>query len=386
MDNFTFQAQTKLIFGKGTELQVGAEAARYGKKVLLHYGGGSIKKTGLYDRLIDSLKKAGLTVFELPGVQPNPRLSLVRKGIELCRNEGVDFVLAVGGGSVIDSAKAIAFGTVADIDVWKFYLEGIPVTKSLPVGTVLTIPAAGSEGSPDSVLSDEEHKRKLAAHGDIVRPVFSILNPELTMTLPMFQTAAGMSDMFAHIMERYFTSTENVDFIDHMAEGAMRGILNNSYKVLKDPNNYDYRAEIMLAGFLAHNGILGIGREGDWMSHDIEHELSAMWDVTHGEGLAIIFPAWMKYVYKNDIPRFARFSKEVFGITDQDEEQRIHKMIEKLKEWYRTLGLKTALSEYEFFDEDKIPVMARRCVPDGARGAKTKLSSADIEAIYRLAI
>ncbi len=387
MENFSFQAHTKIIFGKGTEAQAGAESARFGKKVLLHYGGGSIKKTGLYDRVMKSLKAAGLTVFELPGAQPNPRLSLVRKGIEICRKEGVELVLAVGGGSVIDSAKAIAFGTLADRDVWEFYTDNIPVTEALPMATILTLPAAGSEGSPDTVVSNEETERKLAAHGDVIRPVFSILNPELTLTLPSFQTAAGISDMFAHIMERYFTATEEVDFIDNLAEGAMRGIQDNSRKLMADPDNYDYRAEIMLAGLLAHNGILGLGRSEDWMSHNIEHELSALWDMTHGEGLAIIFPAWMKYVYKNDIPRFARFAKNVFGIEEADEEKSILKMIETLKEWYRFLGLKTSLSDFDFFDESKIPLMAERCLPDGAvGGAKTKLKAKDVEAIFRLAV
>ncbi len=387
MENFSFQAHTKILFGRGTEEQVGTEASAFGKKILLHYGGGSIKKTGLYDKVMKSLTGAGLSVFELPGAQPNPRLSLVRKGIEICRKEGVELVLAVGGGSVIDSAKAIALGSVAKRDVWDFYTEEIPVTEALPMATILTLPAAGSEGSPDSVVSNEETERKLAAHGDVIRPVFSILNPELTLTLPSFQTTAGISDMFAHIMERYFTSTKEVDFIDNLAEGAMRGIQKNSRKLMSDPDNYDYRAEIMLAGLLAHNGILGLGRDEDWMSHNIEHELSALWDVTHGEGLAIVFPAWMKFVYKNDIPRFARFAKNVFDIEEADEEKSILKMIKTLQEWYRFLGLKTTLSEFDFFDESKIPLMAERCLPDGAvSGAKTKLTAKDVESILRLAV
>lgn len=386
MENFTFQTHTKIIFGKNTETAVGEEVARFGRKVLLHYGGGSIRKSGLYERVMTSLRDAGIAVTELPGAQPNPRLSLVRKGIELCRTEKIDFILAVGGGSVIDSAKAIAFGAVSDIDVWDYFLRNIPVTEALPVGTILTLPAAGSEGSPDTVVSDEINQRKLAAHGDVIRPVFSILNPELTTTLPTFQTAAGMSDMFAHIMERYFTSTEHVDFIDHLAEGAMKSIRKNSTKVLAEPQNYDYRAEIMLAGVLAHNGILGLGRDEDWLSHDIEHELSAMWDVTHGEGLAIVFPAWMTYVYKNDMPRFSRFATKVFGITVGTDEEKITAMIEQLKAWYRSMGLKTALSEYDFFDADRIPQMAKLCIPEGTKGAKSKLNSKDVEAILRLAI
>ena len=387
MQNFEFHPTTKILFGKDTQVQVGKETAVFGKKVLLHYGGGSIKKSGLYDTVIASLKDAGVEFVELGSVQPNPRLSLVREGIELCRREDVDFVLAVGGGSVIDSAKAIAFGVPFAGDVWQeFFVNQVPVTKALPVGTILTIPAAGSEASPHTVISDEENERKLAAHGAGMLPVFSILNPELTKTLPDYQTACGAVDMHAHIMERYFTNTEDVDFTDHLCEGAMRSIIKNSVKVLAEPDNYGLRAELMLAGMIAHNDVLGLGREGDWMTHDIEHELSAIWDVTHGEGLSILFPAWIKYVWKNNPGRFVRFAEEVFGIKDGSDQEKIEGAIAALKAWYVSLGLKTSLGELEHFDESKIDLMAQRCVTGGCRGGLVKLNKEGVANVYRLAL
>ena len=387
MLNFVFHPTTKVIFGRETEKEVGVEVARHGKKALLHYGGGSIKKSGLYDRVIASLKDANIEVVELGGVQPNPRISLVREGIELCRTEGVDFVLAVGGGSVIDSAKAIAFGVPSSNDVWdEFFIKQTPVTDALPVGTILTLPAAGSEASPHTVISDEVNERKLAAHGAGMLPVFSILNPELTQTLPAYQTACGASDMLAHTMERYFSNTQDVNLTDELCEGAMRSILLNGPKVLAEPDHYGYRAELMLAGMIAHNDVLGLGREADWMTHDMEHELSAIWDVTHGEGLSILFPAWITYVYKNNIPRFVRFAEKVLGIADGDDNEKVLAAVAAMRAWYTALGLATTLSELKCFEAEKIDLMAERCVPEGARGGLTKLSKSDVAAIYRLAL
>ncbi len=387
MENFEYYMPVKVIFGKDTETQVGAEVKRFGKKVLLHYGGGSIKRSGLYDKIVESLNKDGIEFVELGGVEPNPRLSLVRKGIDICKTQGIDLVLAVGGGSVIDSAKAIAFGALSDKDVWEeFYLNKVPVEESLPVGVVLTIPAAGSECSRGTVISNEETQRKLPARGPAILPKFAILNPELTKTLPAFHTACGASDMIAHIMERYFTNTEHVDLTDRMCEATMTCIIDNALLVIENPDNYDYRAEIMLCGTIAHNNSLGIGRVQDWMSHGMEHELSAVYDVAHGEGLAIIFPAWIKYCSTVNMPRFVRFAEKVCGITQGSDEEKVDLAVEYLRNWYSKLGLKTKLSDYDFFDEAVIESMAKACIDEGIWGGIKEFTVEDIIAIYKLAL
>ncbi len=387
MENFEYYMPVNVIFGRGTESQTGSEASKFGKKILLHYGGGSIKRSGLYERVVASLKDAGLEIFELGGVQPNPRLSLVREGIAICKRESIDLILAVGGGSVIDSAKAIGFGAVSDKDVWEeFYLNKVPVEASLPVGVVLTIPAAGSECSHGTVISNEDTKQKMPARGPAVLPVFAILNPELTVTLPDFQTACGASDMIAHIMERYFTNTEHVDLTDRMCEATMRCIIDNTPLVLENPDNYDYRAEIMLCGTLAHNNSLGIGRVQDWFSHGLEHQLSAIYDVPHGEGLAIIFPAWIKYCSIVNLPRFVRYAEKVWGITEGTAEEKVDAAVAALKAWYVKIGLKTRLSEYDFFDPENIPVMARGVIAEGGWGGIKEFTVEDAESILQLAL
>ncbi len=387
MENFEYYMPVNVIFGRGTESQTGSEASKFGKKILLHYGGGSIKRSGLYERVVASLKDAGLEIFELGGVQPNPRLSLVREGIAICKRESIDLILAVGGGSVIDSAKAIGFGAVSDKDVWEeFYLNKVPVEASLPVGVVLTIPAAGSECSRGTVISNEDTKQKMPARGPAVLPVFAILNPELTVTLPDFQTACGASDMIAHIMERYFTNTEHVDLTDRMCEATMRCIIDNTPLVLENPDNYDYRAEIMLCGTLAHNNSLGIGRVQDWFSHGLEHQLSAIYDVPHGEGLAIIFPAWIKYCSTVNMPRFVRYAEKVWGITEGTAEEKVDAAVAALKAWYVKIGLKTRLSEYDFFDPENIPVMARGVIAEGGWGGIKEFTVEDAESILQLAL
>ena len=387
MENFEYYLPVKVIFGKDTESQAGSEARKYGKKVLLHYGGGSIKRYGLYDSVMASLKDAGLEVFELSGVEPNPKLALVRKGIDICKNEGVDLILAVGGGSVIDSAKAIAFGAVSDKDVWdEFYVNHVLVEKSLPVGVVLTIPAAGSECSGGTVVSNEETKQKMPARGPAVLPKFSILNPELTKTLPDFQTACGASDMMAHIMERYFTNTEHVDLTDRMCEATMKCIIDNTLLVLENPDNYDYRAEIMLCGTIAHNNSLGIGRVQDWFSHGLEHQLSAIYDVAHGEGLAIIFPAWIKHCSTVNVPRFVRYAEKVWGITEGSDEEKIDAAIAALKEWYTKIGLKTKLTDYDFFDKKEVQTMAKAVIDEGIWGGIKKFTIEDALSILNLAL
>ncbi len=385
MENFIYQNQTKIIFGKDTENQIGEEIKNYSKKILLHYGKSSIKKSGLYDRVIESLKNSRVEYIELSGVVPNPRLSLVREGIKLCRENNIDFILAVGGGSVIDSAKAIALGVCYEGDVWDFFSKQIQIEKALPVGVILTIPAAGSESSRATVITNEEEGRKIGIGNEILRPKFSILNPTLTITLPDFQTACGVVDMMTHVMERYFTNTKNVDFIDELSEATLRSIIKNCRKVLKEPNNYEYRAEIMWAGAVAHNGFLGTGREEDWASHEIEHELSAFYDVAHGAGLAVIFPVWMKYVYKHDTKRFVQFAKNVFGIKEGTDEQIALKGIESTKDFFKEIGLPTTLKELDI-DDKNLEEMAKKCVGEDSIGNFLKLNKNDVLKIYKLAL
>ncbi|MDD4700366.1 MAG: iron-containing alcohol dehydrogenase, partial [Oscillospiraceae bacterium] len=318
MNDFTFYSPTYFVFGKNKEIEAGKYIKRFGgSKVLIHYGGGSVVRSGLLDRVKESLSKENISFVELGGVQPNPRSGLVYKGIELCRNEKVDFILAVGGGSTIDSSKAIAAGTVYDGDFWDFY-KGLTITKALPVGTILTIAAAGSEGSANSVITNEEGMFKRGAGGEAIRPVFSILNPELTMTLPAYQTACGATDIIAHVFERYFTNTKDVEITDRLCEAVLLTMIKLVPKVIANPHDYEARANIMWAGMVAHNNLCGVGREQDWASHGIEHELSAVYDCAHGAGLAVVFPAWMTYVYKHDINRFAQMAVNVWGCVMDD--------------------------------------------------------------------
>jgi len=387
MQNFQYQMPTKIIFGKGTEDQVGQESALFSKRILLHHSGGHAVKSGLLDRVKASLKSAGVEWVELDGVQPNPRLSLVYKGIDIVKKEKLEFILAVGGGSVIDSAKAIAMGAVDEGDVWDFFERKRAVTKALPLGTVLTIPAAGSESSESTVITNEAGPWKRGAGSDHIRPVFSILNPELSYSLPAFQTACGISDMMAHIMERYFTTEPNVELTDELCEGALRTIVRNARKIfLGGERNYDARAEIMWAGALAHNNLLGTGRIGDWSSHNIGHELSALYDIAHGASLSIVFPAWMTYNLKVDTKRFARFAAKVWGVDGAfyDFEQAAKEGILRMKDFFRSIGLPVSFAEAKL-DTSRIGEMAERTVKFGPFGSYRKLEEKDVEAIYRIA-
>jgi alcohol dehydrogenase len=386
VENFIFQNATKIIFGKGTEAETGKETSRFARKVLLHYGGGSIRKSGLYDRVCRSLKDAGVEFIELAGVKPNPRLSLVHEGIRICRQNTIDFILAVGGGSVIDSAKAIAIGVPYQGDVWDFYMKKAPVKESLPLGVVLTIPAAGSESSNGSVITKEEGMFKKDAGGECMRPKFAIMNPELTFTLPPYQTACGAADIMAHVMERYFTRVSAVDFTDRLCEATLRTIIENVPVALAQPDDYDARAEIMWASTIAHNDLLGTGRVGDWASHMIEHELSGIYDVAHGAGLAVVFPAWMKHVYKGDVNRFARFAARVWGVEPRFDwpERTALEGIGRTKSFFRDIGLPTSLQELGVKD-DRMEEMARKATEKGPVGNFTKLGARDVLSIYRLA-
>ncbi len=387
MENFEFYSPTRIIFGRGTEEKVGELTKEYGTKVLLHYGGGSIKKYGLYDKVVKSLQDAGVDFIELGGVQPNPRLGLVKEGIKICRENDIDFILAVGGGSVIDSAKAISLGVPYEGDVWDFFMGKALPEKNLPVGVVLTIPAAGSESSNSVVITKEEGLLKRSCNNDINRPVFAIMNPELSFTLPPYQTASGVVDMMAHIMERYFTHQTDVDLTDGLCESMLKTIMKNALIVMEEPDNYDARAELMWAGTLAHNGLVGTGRIGDWASHAIEHELSAMYDVAHGAGLAVVFPAWMKYVYKHNVNRFAQFAVNVFNV-DYDfanPERTALEGIRRLMDFFRRIGMPTNLEELGIPD-DRLEEMASKCKrPNNGRlGYFVPLTEEDILEILKL--
>jgi hypothetical protein len=388
MENFEFRNPTKIVFGRGAEDKVGAEAAAYSKKILLHFGGGSIKKTGLFDRVTTSLRKAGVDWVELGGVLPNPRLSLVYEGVRLCKTHGLGLVLAVGGGSAIDSAKAIAMGAVTESDVWDFYLgKGAP-TAALPVGTVLTLPAAGSEASTGTVITKEEGRLKRAVNSELIYPRFSILNPELAFTLPAFQVACGAVDIMAHLMERYFTNVEHVAFTDRLLEATMKTIIANAPLVLENRRNYDAWAEVMWAGTIAHNNLLNTGRVGDWGSHDIEHEISGIYDVAHGAGLAVVFPAWMKFVLHHDLRRFVQWAVRVWNVELNafDPEAVAREGVARMEAFFRSFGLGTTLGELGVKD-DRIDEMADKCTDGGARavGNFVKLDRAAVAKILRLA-
>ncbi len=389
MNDFVFQNATKVIFGKNTETQTGKECAAIGKRVLLHYGGGSIKKSGLYERILSSLKAENIEVTELSGVKPNPRLSLVKEGIEICRKQNIDMILAVGGGSVIDSAKAIGVGYHYQGDVWDFYDYKCAPEKMLPLGVVLTIPAAGSETSPSSVITYEEKQLKRGLTAMCMRPDFCILNPELTFSLPANQTANGVSDMLAHTMERYFSPTPNVALTDRLLEGMMKTIIEQGSLVMREPDNYDARAEIMLCGMICHNDMLDVGRRTDWASHGIEHEISAISDVAHGAGLSIVFPAWMKHVYKTNPLRFEQFASRVFNI-DHDlkkPERMVLDAIAALESFYKSISLPVRLSEIGM-GADRIDEMARKATWNDTvtLGGFKVLKEADVKEILRLAL
>ncbi|NLM12012.1 MAG: iron-containing alcohol dehydrogenase [Clostridiaceae bacterium] len=386
MNNFTFQCPTKIIFGRGTEDQAARELKPYGNKVLLHYGGGSIKKSGLYSKVVKSLKDEDFEIFELSGVKPNPRLSMVYEGIKLCREKNIDCILAVGGGSVIDSAKAIAVGVPYNGDVWDFFIGKAMPEAVIPLGVILTLPATGSEASNSCVITNEDGWYKRGLNIDLIRPKFSILNPELTYTLPPFQTACGVADIMAHVMERYFTNTPHVELTDRLCEATLRTVIKNTPVVMENPRDYDARAEIMWAGTIAHNGLLGTGRQEDWTSHKIEHELSGIYDIAHGAGLAVVFPAWMKYVYKINVNRFVQYAKKVWDVETNlsDPEATALEGIKRLEQFFKSIGLPTTLKELDI-PSDRFEEMAQKCVKFTPIGGLKRMTSEDIVNILNLA-
>lgn len=388
MNNFTFFSPTYFVFGKDEENNAGKYVKRFGgSKVLIHYGGGSVVRSGLLERVKNSLQEQGIASVELGGVKPNPRSGLVYEGIELCRKENVDFVLAVGGGSTIDSAKAIAAGTVYEGDFWDFYM-GKPVTKALPVGTILTIAAAGSEGSPDSVITKEEGMLKRGASGEAYRPVFSILNPALTQTLPAYQTACGITDIMAHLFERYFTNTRDVEVTDRVIEGLLMTMIHEAPKVIADPNDYQARANIMWAGMIAHNNCCGVGRDQDWASHALEHELSALYDCAHGAGLAVVFPAWMEYTMHHDVMRFAQVASRVWGcpMDFQNPEVTAKAGILAFRNFLKSIGMPQSITEFGGKEED-VAYLAHTAAYGNGNGGRlgsfVSLSEEDMANIYQ---
>ena len=392
MFGFKYFTPTKVVFGRETEYRV-AELIREfgGTKVLLHYGGGSVIRSGLLARVTKCLDEAGIAYITLGGAVPNPRLSLVYEGIELCKKEGVDFLLAVGGGSAIDSAKAIGYGVANEGDVWDFYDYKRKAKGCLPLGVILTIAATGSEMSDSSVITKEEGLVKRGYSSDYCRPRFAILNPELTMTLPDYQTACGCTDIMMHTMERYFTNGGNMEITDSMAEGLLRTVKECAKVLAKNPNNYDARAEVMWAGSLAHNGLTGCGNDGgDWMTHKLEHELGGLYDVAHGAGLAAIWGSWARYVYKNCLPRFKRFALNVMGVANEGSDEEIAlRGIEAMEDFYREIKMPTNLRELGVkATEEDLKVMAHKCAVgvNGGMGSARFLREEDMLAIYRMSI
>ena len=391
MENFTFYSPTFFAFGKDTENEAGAYVKRFGgSKVLIHYGGSSAKRSGLLDRVKKSLEKEGLKYVELGGVKPNPRSGLVYEGIDLCKKEGVDFILAVGGGSTIDSSKAIAAGGLYDGDFWDFY-SGKYIEEALPVGTILTISAAGSEGSPDSVITKEEGMFKRGASGNAIRPKFSILNPALTQTLPPYQTAAGITDIMAHLYERYLTNSKDVEVTDRLIEALLLTMKYEGKRVIKDPDDYEARANIMWAGMMAHNHSCGVGRSQDWNSHNIEHELSALYDCAHGAGLAVTMPAVFKYVMNHDIMRFAKVAVRVWGCEmDFDHPERTAlEGIEAFQKFLISIGMPKNFKELGAKKEDipkLVNVLCRGDGRDGTISGFVTLNEEDCTKIYEMMV
>jgi len=387
LENFIYQNQTKIIFGRKTQDLAGKQSSEFAGRLLLHYGEGSIKKSGLYDEVIASLEKENIKIFELGGVKPNPGLGLINEGSRLCKENNIDFILAVGGGSVIDSAKGISVGAPYKGDnMWDFVEGKAKTGKALPIGVVLTIPAAGSESSNIAVITKEDGMIKKGYHNDILRPRFAILNPELTFTLPLFQMACGAADIMAHVMERYFTINKHVDLTDRLCEATLKTVIENAPLIMKNTRDYDPRAELMWSGTIAHGDLLSTGRIGDWGSHKIVHELGSMYEATHGAALAVIFPAWMKYVYKKDIDRFYQFSVRVFDIDPcfGSREDIVIKGIEKLQDFFSGLGLPRTLKDLNI-GKDKFEEMAVKATRLGPIGKYIELNKKDIEKIYDLA-
>lgn len=391
MKNFEYYAPTKVVFGRGTENEVGKLVKEQGgSRVLVHFGGGSAVKSGLIDRVCQSLEQEGISYVKLGGVQPNPRLSLAREGIELCKRETVDFLLAVGGGSVIDSAKCIGYGLANEGDVWDFYAHKRQARGCMPIGAVLTIAAAGSEMSRSSVITNEDGWIKRGYNDDLSRCRFAVMDPELTYTLPAYQTASGCVDILMHTMERYFTKEEGTELTDSLAEGLLRTVMHCAGVLMKEPENYEARAQVMWAGSLSHNGLLGCGMEEDWASHQLEHELSASFDVAHGAGLAAVWGSWARYVYLQKPERFAQYAVNVMGVPMDysHPEKTALEGIQRTEQFFREIGMPASIHEMGIqLTEEQIKELALKCSNHDGRtiGGFRILDRGDMEEIYRMA-
>jgi alcohol dehydrogenase YqhD (iron-dependent ADH family) len=391
MQNFEYYSPTKVIFGKGAEEHVGEEIKKLNvKKVLVHFGGQSARKSGLIDKVEKLLEEASIQYVTLGGVVPNPRLSLVRKGIELCAKEGVDFILAVGGGSVIDSSKAIAYGLAnRDVDVWDLYIRKAQVKGCLPVGAILTISAAGSETSNSSVITNEDGNIKRGLGSDLARPKFAIMNPELTYSLPIYQVTCGIVDIMMHTLDRYFTCSKGNEMTDSIAEALLRVAIKNGKIAFKDKTDYDAMSELMWAGSLSHNNLTGLGAAGDFSTHQLGHELSGMFDVAHGASLSAVWGSWARYVYKENISRFAQYARNVWNINDGTEEEIALAGIKATEDYFKSLNMPISITELECgkLSEDVLEELAYRCSFKETReiGSFKKLNKADMLKIYAAA-
>lgn len=387
MRNFDYFNPTKLIFGRGTVEKLREEVPKYGNKVLLVYGGGSIKRNGLYDQVINILKEINVSIFEVSGVEPNPRISTVRKGVEICKQEGIEFLLAVGGGSVIDCTKAIAAGSKYDGDAWDLVVKKAPVLHALPFGTILTLAATGSEMNSGSVITNWETKEKYGWGSPLVFPKFSILDPVNTFSVPKNQTIYGMVDMMAHVFEHYFHLEENTPLQDRFCESILQTVIETAPKLLNDLENYEYRETILYCGTLALNGMVSMGFRGDWATHNLEHAVSAVYDIPHGGGLAILFPNWMKHNLHVKPERFKQFAVRVFDVdpTGKTDEEVGLEGIEQLRAFWTSIGAPSRLADYNI-DDSKMDMLVDRAMKNGEFGVFNRLNAKDVEAIYRASL
>jgi alcohol dehydrogenase len=388
MQDFEFFSQTRLIFGKDSLSKLPGELSKFGKTVLLVTGGKSVHASGLYDRVMGDLKKTGKRIFEVKGVQPNPRVTSVREGVAICKKEKVDLVLGVGGGSAIDAAKGMAAGALYSGDVWDLYQYKAPTNEALPIGCVLTLAATGTEMNGNSVVSNLETGEKFGLVTPLaLQPRFSILDPQTTTTLPPDQTANGCVDIMAHVFEQYFSHTEETPLQDRLAESILSTMVENSRKAVKNPKDYDTRANIMWCGTMALNGIIGVGKAGDWATHGMEHELSAAYDIAHGAGLAILFPQWMKHVLDSGVPKFKQCAQRVWGVKVDGKSDKDVALegIERTKAFFKEIGAPVSLREVNI-DDKKIPDMAKRATRNGPLGSYKRLETKDVEAIMRASL
>ncbi|MCD7035763.1 iron-containing alcohol dehydrogenase [Metabacillus sp. GX 13764] len=387
MENFTYQNPTKLIFGKGQAEELKNEVPKYGKKVLLAYGGGSIKRSGLYDQVLSLLKEIGAEVSELAGIEPNPRLSTVQKGVEICKNNNIDFILAVGGGSVIDCTKAIAAGAKYDGDAWDIVTKKHTPSDALPFGTVLTLAATGSEMNSGSVITNWETKEKYGWGSPLTFPKFSILDPVNTFSVPKDHTIYGMVDMMSHVFESYFRNTTNALLQDRMCESVLKTVIETAPKLIEDLENYELRETILYSGTIALNGILQMGARGDWATHNIEHAVSAVYDIPHAGGLAILFPNWMKHNLDVNLSRFKQLAVRVFEVSEEGKSDRDIALegIEKLREFWSSLGAPSRLADYDITDEN-IELMADKAMANGPFGNFNKLQKQDVTDILQASL